>query len=74
MKSQERFPACTSHLAVRALIGTYLSCYGHSVEDIPQHDPYHHFAPEVEDDTFAIVLPLGGGLGNCRVAGKKGDF
>lgn len=68
------FQPAPPHLPVRALIGTYLSCYGHSVEDIPQHNPYHHFVPEVEDDTFAIVIPLCWGLGNCRIAGKKGDF
>ena len=50
-----------------------LLCYWHPVEDVPQHDPHHHFVPEVEDDTFAVVLPLGGDLGDCRVAGRNRD-
>lgn len=74
MKSQEHFPACTSHLLLRALTGTYLPCYGHSVEDVPQHDSHHHFVPEVEDDTFAVVLPFGRGLRDQRVAGRNSDF
>lgn len=66
--------AHTSHLPLRALTGTYLPCYWHSVEDVPQHDSHHHFVPEVEDDAFAVVLPLGRGLGDYRVAGRKSDF
>lgn len=51
-----------------------LPCYWHSVKDVPQHDPHHHFVPEVEDDTFAIVLPLGWGLWDTRGAGRNRDF
>lgn len=62
------------HLPLSVLRGTYLPCYGHSVEDVPQHDPHHHLVPEVEDDTFAVVLPLGGGPQDCRIAGRNRNF
>lgn len=61
-------------LPLRARTGTYLPRDGHSVEDVPQHDPYHHFVPEVEDDAFAVVLPLGGGLEDRRAADGQSDF
>lgn len=72
MKSQEQLPP-TPLSSSQSCAGTYLPCYWHPVEDVPQHDPHHHFVPEVEDDTFAVVLPLGGDLGDCRVAGRNRD-
>lgn len=74
MKSQVRFLVHTAHLPLGALTGTYLPCYWHSVEDVPQHDPHHYFVPEVEDDTFAVVLPFSWGLGDCGTAGRNSDF
>lgn len=74
MASRARFLAHTSPLPWGALTGTHLPCYWHSVEDVPQHNPHDHLVPEVEDDTFAVVLPLGRGLGDCRIAGRNGDF
>ena len=72
MKSQEQLPP-TPLSSSQSCAGTYLPCYWHPVEDVPQHNPPHHFVPEVEDDTFAVVLPLGGDLGDCRVAGRNRD-
>lgn len=36
----------------------YLSCYGHSVEHIPQDNANNHFVSQVEDDPFAIVISV----------------
>lgn len=57
-----------------AMKGTYFPCYRHSVEDVPQHDPHHHFVPEVEDNTFPVVFPFDRDLGHTRVAWKNRDF
>lgn len=38
----------------------YLSCYAHSVEDIPQNDADHNVISKIKDDAFAVVFTLSG--------------
>lgn len=52
----------------------HLSCDGHPVEDVPQDDAHHHFVPQVEDHSFAVVVFLRNwnGHGRRRGHGARG--